>query len=125
LEEEVTLPQYRMLVLLCGRGPQRLGDLADALGVNPSTATRMCDRLVTKRLARRHRQVTDRRSVRVAVTPAGRGLVDEVTVCRREEIGRVVQAMPAGARVPLVEALQAFAEAAGEVPEQSWSAGWE
>jgi len=114
-----------MLVLLCGRGPQRVGDLADALGVNPSTATRMCDRLVSKHLARRHRLVTDRRSVRVSVTPAGRALVDQVTECRREEIARVVEAMPAETRVQLVDALQHFAEAAGEVPEQSWSAGWE
>jgi DNA-binding MarR family transcriptional regulator len=125
LEEEVTLPQYRMLVLLCSRGPQRVADLAEALGVNPSTATRMSDRLVTKHLVRRQRQVSDRRSVRVAVTPAGRALVDHVTERRRGEIARVVQAMPMEARVPLVEALRAFSDAAGEVPEQSWSTGWE
>jgi len=124
LEEEVTLAQYRMLVLLCARGAQRIADLAEALGVNPSTATRMSDRLVAKRLARRQRQTTDRRSVRVAVTEAGRSLVEEVTERRRGEIVRVVEAMPQEARVPLVEALQAFSDAAGEVPEQSWSAGW-
>ena len=125
LEEEVTLAQYRMLVMLCARGPQRLGDLADELGVNPSTATRMCDRLVAKRLARRQRQTTDRRSVRVTVTAAGRHLVDEVTDRRRREIARVVEAMPPKGRASLVEALRAFSDAAGEVPEQRWSAGWE
>ena len=124
-EEQVTLAQYRMLVLLCSRGPQRLADLAEGLGVNPSTATRMSDRLVAKRLARRHRQTSDRRSVRVAVTPAGRELVNAVSERRRRDIARVVEAMPAETRVPLVEALWAFAESAGEVPEQSWSTGWE
>lgn len=124
-EEEVTLAQYRMLVLLCSRGPQRVADLAQALGVAPSTATRMTDRLVAKHLARRQRAAADRRSVSVRVTPAGRELVDGVTERRRDEVGRIVAAMEPASREPLVEALRAFAEAAGEVPEQSWSAGWE
>jgi len=124
-EEEITLAQYRMLVLLCARGPQRVADLAQALGVTPSTATRMTDRLVRKHLARRHRTTTDRRSVRVGVTPTGRALVDEVTARRRQEIARIVAAMAPDRRALLVDALRAFAEAAGEVPDQSWSAGWE
>jgi DNA-binding MarR family transcriptional regulator len=125
LEGEVTLAQYRMLVLLCSRGAQRVADLAEALGVTPSTATRMSDRLVAKRLARRHRMASDRRTVRVAATPAGRTLVDEVTARRRREVGRIVGAMAPDTQRLLVEALRAFAEAAGEVPEQSWSVGWE
>ncbi len=124
LEEEVTLTQYRTLVLLCSRGPQRVADLAQAMAVNPSTATRMCDRLVTKRLARRHRAARDRRSVRVGATETGRALVDEISERRRQEIRRIVTAMPAETREPLVEALRAFAKAAGEVPDQSWAAGW-
>ena len=46
--EETTIAQYRTLVVLASRGPQRLVDLAGALGVAPSTAGRMCDRLVTE-----------------------------------------------------------------------------
>src|ERR1700753_1331614 len=53
--EDTTLAQYRALVVLASRGPQRMGDLAEALGVTPSTAGRMCDRLVRKELIRRHR----------------------------------------------------------------------
>ena len=48
-----TLPQYRALVVLAARGPQGTAELAAALAVNPSTATRMCDRLVRKGLVRR------------------------------------------------------------------------
>src|ERR1700749_5224155 len=48
--EDVTLAQYRVLIVLAARGPQRLADLATALGVDRSTATRMCDRLGRKRL---------------------------------------------------------------------------
>ena len=38
-EGEVSLQQYRGLVVLASRGPQRPVDLAEALGVDPSTAT--------------------------------------------------------------------------------------
>lgn len=41
----VTLPQFRMLVVLVA-GPTNLSGLAAALDVAPSTATRMVDRLV-------------------------------------------------------------------------------
>ena len=40
--EETTIAQYRALVVLASRGPQRMIDLAGALGVAPSTAGRMC-----------------------------------------------------------------------------------
>lgn len=125
LEEQVTLPQYRMLVILCSQGPQRMADLAAALDVNPSTATRMTDRLVAKKLARRSRLPSDRRSVRISATEHARELVDHVTARRRREIGAIVRPMPTRTQQLVVTALRLFADAAGEVPDQSWSAGWE
>ena len=47
---DVTLPQFRVLVILASRGPRRVRDLADDLGVNPSGASRLCDRLSGKGL---------------------------------------------------------------------------
>ncbi len=44
--EHTTIAQYRALVVLASRGPQRMVDLAVALDVAPSTAGRMTDRLV-------------------------------------------------------------------------------
>jgi DNA-binding MarR family transcriptional regulator len=123
--EDVTLPQYRFLIELASRGPQRLADLASALGVDRSTATRMCDRLVRKRLVTRRRAREDRRAVRVSLTAAGGELVAEVSRHRRVEIATIVQRMPAAHHDPVVRALRAFAEAAGEVPEQDWSLGWD
>ena len=123
LDAEVTLPQYRALVVLASRGPQRMVDISTELGVNPSTGTRMCDRLVRKGLARRYRTVTDRRAVRLTLTPAGR-LVEEITTRRRTELTRIVADMPDHQRAPVIAALRAFATAAGEVPEQEWWLGW-
>jgi DNA-binding MarR family transcriptional regulator len=54
-EGEISLQQYRALVVLASHGQQRPVDLAHSLGVDPSTATRLCDRLVRKRLISRRR----------------------------------------------------------------------
>jgi DNA-binding MarR family transcriptional regulator len=123
--EEVTLPQYRSLVVLASRGPQSVAELAEGVGVTPPTATRMCDRLVRKGLVRRRADRRDRRAVRIALTGEGRRLVDSVTRRRRREIARLLGSIPTEAQRSLVESLQLLAEAGGEVPEQSWSLGWE
>ncbi len=123
--DDVTLPQYRVLVLLAGRGPQGIAGLAASLAVSPSTATRMCDRLVHKGLVRRRTPPRDRRQVRLGLTEAGRRVVAEVTARRRAEIARIVCAIPADDRDQLVKALDAFARSAGELRDQDWAAGWE
>jgi DNA-binding MarR family transcriptional regulator len=124
LAEDVTLAQYRALVELAARGPQRPADLASTLGVDRSTATRMCDRLVRKQLVQRRRISADRRVVRISLTPAGRALVEEVTRRRRVEIAQILRRMPRTDRASALAALRVFADAAGEVPEQDWSLGW-
>jgi DNA-binding MarR family transcriptional regulator len=120
--EETTIAQYRALVVLASRGPQRLVDLAGALGVMPSTAGRMCDRLVRKGLIRRHRARADRRAVQVSITAAGRDVVDQATARRRALIAAILARLPAGRQAAVAEALRAFAEAAGEVPDSRWPA---
>jgi DNA-binding MarR family transcriptional regulator len=122
--DEVTLPQYRTLVVLGARGPQGTADLAAALAVNPSTATRLCDRLVRKGLVRRDRQAGDRRTVRIALTPAGRDLVAAVTRRRRTELARLLGVLPQAQHEPVIAAFQAFADAAGEIPAPGAALGW-
>lgn len=120
VDAEVTLPQSRALIVVASRGPQRVTDIAADLGVAPSTATRMCDRLVRKGLIRRYRTATNRREVRLNLTPAGRSLVAELTQRRRYELARHADAIPAGAYPQLALALQAFSSAVGEFPERDW-----
>jgi DNA-binding MarR family transcriptional regulator len=121
--EETTIAQYRALVVLASRGPQRQVDLAGALGVMPSTAGRMCDRLVRKSLIRRHRARADRRAVQVSITAAGRDVVDQATARRRALIAEILSRLPADRQASVADALRAFAEAAGEVPDSRWPSG--
>jgi DNA-binding MarR family transcriptional regulator len=124
VEDDVTLPQFRALVVLAVRGPQRSIDIAEELQVNPSTGTRMLDRLIRKGLVRRARSTADRRVVRVRLTPAGRDVVDQVLTRRRTDLERLVAATAQLWQPAVTAALTAFAQAAGEVGEQDWWLGW-
>lgn len=120
--EETTLAQYRTLVVLASRGPQKMTELAEALGVAPSTAGRMCDRLIRKELIRRYRRPADRRAVLCSITPAGREVVDQATARRRALIGEILAKLPPRRQHAVAEALAAFAAAAGEIPDSQWPA---
>jgi DNA-binding MarR family transcriptional regulator len=123
--DDVTLPQYRALVVLASRGPQNMGALATELAVHPSTATRLCDRLAARGLVERGPAPDSRREVLLTLTARGRRLVDDVTARRRAELAGIVARIPARARRATVDAMRHFADAAGVIPEQAWSIGWD
>ncbi len=123
--EDVTLTQYRSLVVLASRGPQGVAALAEAVAVTPPTASRLVDRLVRKGLVRRRRDPHDRRQVHVGLTKAGRGLVDLVTERRRQEIAVLLTSIDPQLQHAMAAGLEQLALAAGEVPEQDWSTGWD
>ncbi|GGU17974.1 MarR family winged helix-turn-helix transcriptional regulator [Streptomyces violascens] len=114
VEDRVTLPQFRLLVVLSTHGTAKLVVLADLLGVNPSTAMRMMDRLIAAGLADRQVNPDNRRETLLRLTDEGRRLVEDVTARRRQEIAEVVERLAPGQRAALVDALTAFAEAGGE-----------
>jgi DNA-binding MarR family transcriptional regulator len=125
VDESITLPQFRMLVVLSSRGRLKLATLAEHLAVNPSTATRMADRLIAAGLVDRQINPASRREVVVNLTEAGNSVVNRVTRQRRREIARIVARMPDRHRVELVEALESFSEAGGEPPARDPSdADW-
>ncbi|GCB43359.1 MarR family winged helix-turn-helix transcriptional regulator [Streptomyces sp. NL15-2K] len=114
VEERVTLPQFRMLVVLSTRGATKLVALADLLQVAPSTAMRMVDRLIAAGLADRHTNPDNRRETLLQLTDEGRHAVESVTARRRAELAAIVERLAPGQRAVLIEALTAFNEAGGE-----------
>ncbi|WAL69572.1 MarR family transcriptional regulator [Amycolatopsis cynarae] len=115
VDESITLSQFRLLVVLFARGPLKPTALAEALGVNPSTTTRMVDRLVAANLVTREANPDSRRELVVKLTGDGTRAVREVMRRRRTEVARIVDRMPGGTRRGLVRALTAFAEASGDL----------
>lgn len=114
VEEPVTVPQLRMLVVLSSRGPTKLVALAELLHVAPSTAMRMVDRLIAAGLADRQPNPGNRRETLLTLTREGRRTVETVTARRRAEIAAIVQRLRPTQRLALVEALTAFNEAGAE-----------
>ncbi|NNG38723.1 MarR family transcriptional regulator [Flexivirga sp. ID2601S] len=112
--ESLTMTQFRLLVVLSNAGTVRLNQLADALGVNASTALRTVDRLIAAGLVSRTENPDDRREVRLSLTPDGAETVERATSRRRAELARIVDRMPQSRRREIVQALLAFNDAAGE-----------
>ncbi|MGN6415020.1 MarR family transcriptional regulator [Flexivirga sp.] len=112
LEPEVTLPQFRALVLIDIHDAMTVAQLADALGVVPSTATRMCDRLVAKQLVDRVVDSSNRRQMTLTLRPEGRALIEQSTRQRKREINRLLQSIPAQAQAELASALGLLVQAA-------------
>src|SRR5690242_9265879 len=117
----VTVSQHRVLVLLAAEGPQAVGTLAQQLGVNPSNATRVCDRLQRLDLVRRSRSESDGRAVHVTITQSGRRLVDAVTDHRRREVSAVLRELSPGDVDAVVTAMTQFNRAAHERAEAEWT----
>lgn len=117
VEDVVTVPQWRVLVLVHTRGPMNLASVAAALDVNPSNASRTCDRLTKSGLLDRRESEVDRRNLTLTLTAAGRRLVQKVTRQRRTAIEKVLVSMSVADRDRLADALEIFAEAAGETPD--------
>ena len=125
LDEEVTLAQYRTLVVLVSRGPQRIVDLAQELAVTSSTATRMCNRLVRKGLVARTERESDRRAAWVTLTEPGRALVGTVMGRRRDAVAGLVADLSLTRPLAFAATLNALAEAAGELSDAEWRRRWE
>ncbi len=111
---DVTLPQYRTLVILYHRGPLSSVEVAEELSVNPSTATRMVDRLCAKRLVVKHSVGNDRRKLRLTLTKRGATLVGQVLEARGIELSKVLDQIPEDAWPALYEALSALSRASGD-----------
>lgn len=112
--EVVSLPQFRVLVLLSSEGPTRVGQLAEKVGANASTFSRSIDRMVAGGWVVRAENPDNRREVLLELTDDGRRLVESVTARRLREIEAVLDRMSKADRGALVNALTAFAAAAGE-----------
>lgn len=117
VDDSVTVPQLRVLVMVDTRGPLNLAGVATALGVNPSNASRICERLIRADLLDRRESSDDRRNITLSLTEAGRRLVNKVTRHRRTAITRVLRGMDPDDRESLSTALDRFATAAGEPDE--------
>lgn len=125
VDDVVTLPQLRVLMMVANRDGLNLSAVAASLGVHPSNGTRVVERLVNAELISRRDDPADRRNLLLELTPAGRKLVDTITSHRRDAVVELLRRVPEPQWADLGPALHSFAAAGGEVTDDpAWSLGW-
>ena len=107
-EDALDLGQVDALDLLVFHGPVRMGELAESLRVDASTATRAVNRLVDTGLAQRRRSDEDGRVMVVAITKRGNEVHRALTARRREALEGILTDFNARDRQQLAALLERF-----------------
>jgi len=115
VDENITVQQFRSLMVLYKRGSTNLTTLAYQMGVQPSAAGRMVDRLVAMGLVERSQHPTSRRELLGSLTPRGQQAVTEINDRRRAGLMGILAEIPKSTCEELVRTLSGFNAAAAEL----------
>ncbi|MFN8075374.1 MAG: MarR family transcriptional regulator [Kineosporiaceae bacterium] len=115
--QRVSLPQLRALMIIARNQGIKLTALGEAMDALPSSASRLCDRLVAAGLIEREVNAADRREVRLSLTGEGGRLLEHLARARRRYLGEVIAQMPPAARQALVQGLTEFTRAAARTDD--------
>jgi DNA-binding MarR family transcriptional regulator len=114
LDAAVTLPQFRLLAVLADLGPVPSGQAARTLGLDPSTVTRLADRMVAAGHVARGTDPRHRGVVTLELTASGRDLVAAADAWRRRELARIMARLAPADREAVTTALGLLVKAAGD-----------
>ncbi len=104
----LTGPQFGILRHLALAGPLTPTELSHRLIVTPGNITGLLRRLVGLKLIEMRRSPRDRRRIRVAITPAGRCKVEEVSPVLEAALHRCLKPLPATDQKEFVRLLETF-----------------
>jgi DNA-binding MarR family transcriptional regulator len=111
---EVSLPQFRLLLVLHELGRSTSTQCAQALGVVGSSVTRLADRLHASGHLIRGADPGNRSVVTLELTESGRRVVKQVTARRRRELSRVLDRLDPAMRTSCAAALRTLHELLGD-----------
>lgn len=114
LDSAVTLPQFRLLAVLADLGPVPSGQAARTLGLDPSTVTRLADRMVAAGHVARGTDARHRGVVTLELTASGRELVATADAWRHQELARIIGRLTPADREGVAAALALLVNAAGD-----------
>src|SRR4051812_45354672 len=112
---DLTMAQLKAMMLIVQTGGVRSRELADGLGIAPSAATPLVDRLVEQKLAIREDDATDRRIVWILPTKKAQAVYDELLHTSHDVLEDVISEVPAKDRKAVRESVQLLADAANRV----------
>ena len=87
---ELTLQQFRTLILLYTQGPLRMSNISCQLGIGMPAVTSLVGKLEEKGLVSREHNTEDRRVVFCSATQQGKAEVERFWRVRREQITRII-----------------------------------
>lgn len=111
---EVSLPQFRLLLVLHEQGRCTSTQCANALGVVGSSVTRLADRLHASGHLVRGTDPANRSVVTLELTARGRKVVTQANARRRRDLGRVLDQLDPAQRAGGAQALRALHELLGD-----------
>lgn len=114
----VSMSQCMALEVLHREGPRTVRDLAERLGLDTSTVTRVVDVLVRDGLLRRSRnEKGDRRRVYISLGARGRQLAEKLEACSEAYTERILSRIPADRREDVVHAIGVLVDAIEELQD--------
>ena len=112
---DLSMAQLKAVMLLGRAARMRSRELADGLGIAPSAATPLVDRLVEQKLARREDDPADRRIVWILPTKKSLAIYDELLHTSQDVLEDVISEVPPKDRKEVKACVQLLAEAANRV----------
>jgi len=108
---KLTPTRLRALDVLAQSTSVRIGELADRVGIDETTATRLVDRLEEAGLVIRREVADDRRGTLVELTRAGRAVTDHIAAQRQSFFCEVLASLEPDERSELVRLTAKAADA--------------
>ena len=87
---QISSTQLHVLYMLCSNGSMPMSRLADQLDVSLPNATGLIERMFERGVVERVRPEDDRRVVEVRITTAGREILDEIDMVKRQQMAEVI-----------------------------------
>lgn len=106
----VTLSQCYALIEIGHKQGVSINDLAVALGLDKSTASRTVDNLAMRGLVKREQELTDRRYLKVKLTEHGKQFFEEIEARMDNYYRKVYQSIPQDKRKQVLESIELLAD---------------
>jgi len=111
----ITLPQFLGLSFLRKNPGSPVKAFSQTLGMKPSSASGLIDRMVQNGLMRREHSTTDRRVVLLTLKAKGERMVDEIMEQKRQSVAELFAPLTADERTTYLKLMQKVVEQVDEI----------
>jgi DNA-binding MarR family transcriptional regulator len=114
LGDEISLPQFRLLLVVHDLGPSSSTEVAQAMGLAGSSVTRLADRMTASGYLVRGADPNNRCVVTLSLTTSGQSLVRKVIRRRQRELSELLDGLDPALRARCAEGLRALHTLVGD-----------